>query len=400
MRKSARLAAKGPQERPKLPADVLSEILLLLESFEDLGRAILSHSSFYDAFRAHRRAVLQHVARNLAGPDVDDAFGLVKDLAVHALVSSVGKSKEAVKQNRERLVMPADAEMSAADARELRRIFEVVDEWERIFELLVKDPQARRVYAFLVTLCRCADRRRAGCSHRPALYYRAFPPRPTCRYVSPGTSVDLSSRTCARMTHSERTRFRRAVLRFWRYCVQSEAMIQNYDALKAVRPMVEHCSKIFHSLSPLEAAEFMAVIDVAKQLVQNVFTWNLDGDDGFSEQRQRVTGSLTDDGALVDFQSALVSSGPGALHDAWKVRSFFTALTGHSLEDQLFTIRSCTDQRFLDKLDLISSKAGGGSREGGAAHLLPPSALAGRKSDGSRHDRVRVLIQPPIFRGR
>jgi hypothetical protein len=201
------------------------------------------------------------------------------------------------------------------------------------------------------------------------------------------------------MTYSERTRFRRAVLRFWRYCVQSVAMIQNYDALKAVRPVVEHYSKVFGSLSPLEAAEVMAVVDVTKQLVQNVFTWNLDGDDGFSEQRQRVTGSLTDDGALVDFQSALVSSGPGALNDAWKVRSFFTALTGHSVEDQLFTTRSCTDQRFLDKLDLICSKAGGGSREGGASHLLSPSVFARRKSDGSRHDRIRVLIRPPILRG-
>jgi hypothetical protein len=148
MRKSARLAAKGPQERPKLPADVLSEILLLLESFDDLGRAILSNSSFHDAFRAHRRAVLKRVARNLTGPDADHAFGLLKDLAVHALVSGVGKSKEEVKQSRERMVMPADAEMSAADVREFRRIFMVVDGWETIFELLVKDPQARWVYAF------------------------------------------------------------------------------------------------------------------------------------------------------------------------------------------------------------------------------------------------------------
>jgi hypothetical protein len=130
------------------------------------------------------------------------------------------------------------------------------------------------------------------------------------------------------MTHSERTRFRRAVLHFWRYCVQSLAEMVSHTVLQTIRPAVEDHS-IFDSLSPLEAAEVMAVVDVAQYLVVNVFTWNLDGDDGFCEQRQRVTGSLTDDGTLVDFQSALVSSGPGDLHEAWKVR--FVSFRDHRL---------------------------------------------------------------------
>jgi hypothetical protein len=176
-RKSARLAAKAPQQRPKLPADVLTEILLLLESFDDLGRVILAHSSFHDAFYAHRRAVLQRVARNLAGPDADDAFGLVKDLVVNALVYGFGKSKDL-------LVVPADVEMSAADVRELQRIFKVVDDWERIFELLIKDPQARWVYAFQPC---CADVLTAitlgAGTGRPCTTVRFLPGRPTGMYI-------------------------------------------------------------------------------------------------------------------------------------------------------------------------------------------------------------------------
>jgi hypothetical protein len=84
------------------------------------------------------------------------------------------------------------------------------------------------------------------------------------------------------MTHSERTRFRRAVLHFWRYCVQSLTDMVNYTLLRVIRPAVENHS-IIESLSPLEAAEVMAVVDVAQQLVRRIFTWNLDGDDGFSE---------------------------------------------------------------------------------------------------------------------
>jgi hypothetical protein len=175
-RKSARLAAKGPQQRPKLPADVLSEILLLLESFNDLGRVILTHSSFHDAFCAQRRAVLQRVARNLAGPDADDAFGLLKDLAVHALVSGLGKSKQL-------LVVPADVGMSAADVREFRRIFKVVDEWERIFELLVKDPQARWVYAFQPCCAAVLTANALGAgTGRPCTTVRFRPGRPAGTY--------------------------------------------------------------------------------------------------------------------------------------------------------------------------------------------------------------------------